>query len=668
MATAVITGTINSAPTQESNIVAGGKTIILTLTGDTWVAAGATFDAQRANIIAGLTASASPTNGWNLVVKPGLAVTTVVRTNATTVTITLSAQGTYSISDFETITVTIPSTALVGAVAIVATPNFWVYDNAQRFYIRKTGDNNASGASPAEAWLTFTKALGATGIFSGSTTYVGAGSYKEVISIGMTSATVDTIIQGDITGQYTGDAGSVIYTAYTAGDYSTPSASVALNLNGRDFLTFKDIKFIGGSGTVIQANTLSSTNINFTRCDILSGGQNVSVGILLTLGADVIGTWVIDSCIFVKGSGNPISITLTRPSAADLDANIQIKNCIFIGGAATSIALASTGANTFKAGGVDIYNCSHFDGASFVGIADANLSTTIPCTVYNCYLYMGGSAFGLQANLAGQILEDYNIIASSNARSNVTAGTHSISSGTISPLFYTGIEYPQQGILRPFGMPLPGSPILGFGNQAGSPTTDIVNRTRPNTNQVYIVDWATATAGGARTLTNTNKLWGVNSYQQGTISIVGGTGSGQTKTISSNTTTVITVDGNWNTQPDNTSVYQILTGITSTTGKATAGAATSLTDGNAAWGTNMLATFTIEIMSGTGIGQTRTITSNTPTVITVPTWTTNPDNTSVYNIYKKTNISTPAEGVGPYENFLNAPILLKRMNRRQILC
>jgi len=36
MATAVVTGTITSSTT-ESDIVAGGKTIIITLTGDTWL-------------------------------------------------------------------------------------------------------------------------------------------------------------------------------------------------------------------------------------------------------------------------------------------------------------------------------------------------------------------------------------------------------------------------------------------------------------------------------------------------------------------------------------------------------------------------------------------------------------------------------------------------------
>lgn len=73
--------------------------------------------------------------------------------------------------------------------------------------------------------------------------------------------------------------------------------------------------------------------------------------------------------------------------------------------------------------------------------------------------------------------------------------------------------------------------------------------------------------------------------------------------------------------------------FTGSTGTATAGAASSLTDSTKAWGINDFAGQTIEITAGTGAGQKRTINSNTATVITVGTaWGTNPDNTSVYKI------------------------------------
>jgi hypothetical protein len=65
----------------------------------------------------------------------------------------------------------------------------------------------------------------------------------------------------------------------------------------------------------------------------------------------------------------------------------------------------------------------------------------------------------------------------------------------------------------------------------------------------------TATSGGANTLTNSGATMTTNLYQRNAITIVSGTGAGQTMNITSNTATVFTVDQNWITQPDNTSVY-----------------------------------------------------------------------------------------------------------------
>lgn len=69
------------------------------------------------------------------------------------------------------------------------------------------------------------------------------------------------------------------------------------------------------------------------------------------------------------------------------------------------------------------------------------------------------------------------------------------------------------------------------------------------------------------------------------------------------------------------------------TGTATAGAATTLTNGGKSWGTNMWANYQIRITAGKGVGQIRSIASNTGTVITVSAaWAVNPDATSVYAI------------------------------------
>lgn len=125
VSSAVVTGTATSAIT-EADVVAGGKTIIITLTNDTWVTAGATFNAIRQDIINGLDSAQSEGTGWNAVVRDAEVVGAVVRTSDTVVTITLSAAATYNITAPETITVTVPGSAVSGTNAITATPTFGV--------------------------------------------------------------------------------------------------------------------------------------------------------------------------------------------------------------------------------------------------------------------------------------------------------------------------------------------------------------------------------------------------------------------------------------------------------------------------------------------------------------------------------------------------------------
>lgn len=120
---AAITGTVIGS--NEEDTRAGGKTIIVTLSNDTWVAAGATFNAERQGIIDGLDSAQVEGTGWNAEVRDKEVVGAVVRTSATVVTITLTAAAAYDTTASETITVTIPASALVSSGSpLVAAPTF----------------------------------------------------------------------------------------------------------------------------------------------------------------------------------------------------------------------------------------------------------------------------------------------------------------------------------------------------------------------------------------------------------------------------------------------------------------------------------------------------------------------------------------------------------------
>ncbi len=122
---ATIAGTI-TASVSEADIVTGGKTLTITLSNATWVTAGATFDGQRANILAGIDSAQSEGTGWDADPKVNQTLGGIVRTSDTVVTITWDAFASYNITAQETITVTIPSTAIVEAVAVVASPTFTI--------------------------------------------------------------------------------------------------------------------------------------------------------------------------------------------------------------------------------------------------------------------------------------------------------------------------------------------------------------------------------------------------------------------------------------------------------------------------------------------------------------------------------------------------------------
>lgn len=120
---AALSGTLINNPNEQA-IVAGGATVIVSLTEDQWVAAGTTFDAVRQDIIDGFDSAQSELTGWNNEVRDKEVVGAVVRNSPTQVTVTFTASPAYDISSNETITLTVPGSALVGGSPVVATPTF----------------------------------------------------------------------------------------------------------------------------------------------------------------------------------------------------------------------------------------------------------------------------------------------------------------------------------------------------------------------------------------------------------------------------------------------------------------------------------------------------------------------------------------------------------------
>ncbi|WP_148660323.1 hypothetical protein [Neomoorella thermoacetica] len=127
-ATATISGTLLPSAT-ESDIVAGGKTIVITLTNGTWASDVATNQAKRQALIDGFIANNNRNDKEWAKVKAALKAdpASVTRDSDTMVTIKLPDVPDYDITASQTVSLTIPKAALVGSSAdVIATPSFTI--------------------------------------------------------------------------------------------------------------------------------------------------------------------------------------------------------------------------------------------------------------------------------------------------------------------------------------------------------------------------------------------------------------------------------------------------------------------------------------------------------------------------------------------------------------
>lgn len=141
----------------------------------------------------------------------------------------------------------------------------------------------------------------------------------------------------------------------------------------------------------------------------------------------------------------------------------------------------------------------------------------------------------------------------------------------------------------------------------------------------------TATSGSTTTVVDSAATWTTDEFKNMYVLIVDGTGEGQLAQITSNTATTLTFAA-VTTAIDNTSVYQIQNGkCYFATGKATSGSATTIVNSAATWTNDQWINYQVRIISGTGVGQVRTITDNDGTTLTIASGATI-DSTSVYVI------------------------------------
>lgn len=345
------------------------------------------------------------------------------------------------------------------------------------YYVRKSGNDANDGLTPATAWATIGKALGSAGMASGDVCYVGAGTYREIVTVAIpVNPTAATKLIGDVTGAQTGDAGPVIWSGYTSGDNVGPSGGILLSLNSRDFINIENFYMVAGGHNMIESGASGVKELKCRNCVWVLGAGSGMIG---TFKSGANNSLFENISIVVPHARRGIEIALPTVAAGDYNSGIKIHNCSFIGSRDSGFVFVSgSGVETGKGGGVEVFNCFDICGSG-VTVLNANVSTTFPVEVYN-NIFLAGNSVVLSANVAGQIVEDYNHLAGNPSHSNVTAGTNTKTGTGQAVLMDFGSSVLWRLMQpRPFLMPLSSSPYLGAGGQAGGPTADMGDVTRP---------------------------------------------------------------------------------------------------------------------------------------------------------------------------------------------
>jgi hypothetical protein len=464
MATAALTGTF--VPTGRSaGVVAGGKTVIVTLTGSTWVAAGATFDAQRQNIIDGMVSAQSEATGWNAEVKAKLPVTDVVRTSSTVVTVTMSAQAAYAITAVETVTVTVPGTAVVDATSPVATPTIGVAPAVWPFYVSPDGNDSNNGLGPDAShatnkpWLTLTKAVNSgTPVEPGDTVWVAPGlnfnnGGATPVSTA-SSAGSPTTVRGDPTNSRGFKDGSGVLRAPAASwvlrrassiDADPSNISVLITMsNGSNGWTWRDLVLENaatGTSMVVRGH-FTATDWSFQDCRFIGSATVVFVldgtptaGMNLT----------IRRCIVI-GYDIARFDTTTAAATADADLNVLVEGCLGIGAAlGITNRIGSGGGNL--GGGITYRGNTMLCGAVTNALATTadRISLVAPMRVEGNVVI---SQRFVSAGTTGQVVDDgYNRTLAINANTNFTAAGTSIAQAAwplvLPDLVKWGLELPR---------------------------------------------------------------------------------------------------------------------------------------------------------------------------------------------------------------------------------
>lgn len=290
------------------------------------------------------------------------------------------------------------------------------------YYVRKSGNDSNDGLSPANAWLTIDKA--ADEVAAGDTVYIGAGVYRELVTMDTAGESGSPITYvGDIDGSQTGDAGIVLVSAFGNDDEAAVRAG-CWDMGGREFVVVQNLQFIGTSSTFVLGNTSSASHIayegcRFENCAITLAGRAATTNAVLievNNGATPTGDGLqFSNCLF----WGQFKLDWDSNDTAHVNLKWRFDNCLFFGHNTSTgnglhmVRVTNGGSNTI--GGVRVENCT-FVGCNAAWNFSVIANTDSPCRMNNCVV------IGAINIIAGTTVSVGSVIARGNVGMGITSG------------------------------------------------------------------------------------------------------------------------------------------------------------------------------------------------------------------------------------------------------
>ena len=331
------------------------------------------------------------------------------------------------------------------------------------YYVRTDGSDSNTGTGPAtnQAWLTITKALGATGIGSGDTLYIAPGVYRGNFVINASAFSAATYIIGDVTAsQFSGVSAGDVRLSSRANDTSALSGN-SLTGTSKPFLNISQIYF-DGAVSLDQCN-----NLVIEKC--LFFGINEALGVCAIGNATGATTRnIFRRNIVISGTANSSSTTGLNTTERVASQGTSVSDCLFITscfGAYTSATVSNADARYF--------NCT-FMGYALGAHFRVPGNTPNAASLTNCLFINGSSSVGvLTSGTLGNFTENYNrFMMPGTIRTNVATGANSVTT-----IGWDGVEYGQSLLMgydyKQMFTALANSPNINFGTSTNAPVTDM---------------------------------------------------------------------------------------------------------------------------------------------------------------------------------------------------